>query len=332
MVLAALALVLLAPPAPPEPPTRPSLVVSVDQGHEDCVDVELEALHDAVEYALGWAIEHRHAAPAQTWDTVVALRCIGEEAPAIELTIRDPQTGTLSSRVLDEPLDDDPQQRGETLGLAVADLVRATWLQLELEAPATLEPIDPDRSSARTRRRARNVARRPTAPYLAGDGFVVRHFFGAKAPALMLGEQVELVHRPLRNFAWKIDGELTAWRVASEGGPVKTLALTVAPALLGYGELGGSSRPGRPGRVALYGGAGVRVGGVRMLGEPSPSRGFRPLAGPMAMARLEVSCGRFVRVALYGESGWMLAGPDDPQGVSMRGAWLNGTFVIVSAF
>lgn len=330
-MLGSLALLLLAPPHPTEPPTRPSLAVAVDRGHEHCVGVELEHLHDAVELALGWAIEHRHAAPAQDWDTAVALRCVGEGTPAIELTIRDPQTGTLSSRLLDEPLTSDPRQRAEQLGLAVAELVRATWLQLELDAAAQLEPIDPDRSSARTRRRARNVARRPTAPYLAGDGFVVRHFFGVDAPTLMLGEQVELVHRPLRNLAWKIDGELTAWRVDAEDGPVKTLTLSVAPALLGYGEFGGTSRPGRPGRVAIYGGAGARVGGVRMLGEPSPSRGFRPLAGPMATARLEVSCGRFVRVALVGESGWMLAAPADP-GVSMRGAWLNGTFVIVSAF
>lgn len=337
-MLGALALLLLAAPlastpvSTGEPPERPSLVVTVDAGHEACVDVELARLHEAVELALGWAIEHRHAAPAQPWDTTASLRCIGEGEPAIELSVHDPQTGTTSSRVLDEPSSRDPKARAEQLGLALADFVRATWLLLDQEAPATLDPIDPDHSTAHTRRRARNVARRPTAPYLAGDGFVVRHYFGERAPALMLGEQVELVHRPLRNLAWKIDGELAAWRVDAPGGEVRTLALTVAPALLGYGEFGGSSRPGRPGRVGLYGGAGARVGGVRMLGDASRSAGFRPLAGPLALARIEVSCGRFVRVALVGETGWLLAGPDDPQGVSMRGAWVNGTFVIVSAF
>jgi hypothetical protein len=239
----------------------------------------------------------------------------------------------IASRTFDAPDSADPQQRAEALALAVADLVRSTWHTLEQEAPATLELSDPDHTNTRTRRRARNIARRPTAPWLAGDGFVVRSYFGERAPAIMLGEQVELVHRPLRNLAWKIDGELAAWRVPVEvGGQVRTMSLTIAPALLGYGEFGGSTRPGRPGRVAIYGGAGARFGGVRMLGEASQSGKFRPLGGPLATARIEVVCHRFVRLAMVGETGWLLAGPDDPQGLRMLGPWANGALVIVSAF
>ena len=337
-MLTTLALVLLLDPPSLEPlpldppPTRPSLVVQVDRGDEACVDVELARLHESVELALGWSLEHRPTAPAQAWDTQVSIACVSAEAPTIELAIRDPQSGTIASRVLDAPNSSDPARRAEAIGLAVADLVRSTWHVLEQEAPRELEPIDPDLSSVRTRRRARNIARRPTAPYLAGDGFVVRSYFGERTPTIMLGEQVELVHRPLRNLAWKIDGELAAWRVPVDAGELRTMTLTVAPALLGYGEFGGSSRPGRPGRIAIYGGAGLRVGGVRTLGAASPSAGFRPLGGPLATARLEVVCGRFVRMALVGESGWLLAGPDDPQGLRMRGPWANGALVIVSAF
>ncbi|MFV8751282.1 hypothetical protein ACNOYE_12125 [Nannocystaceae bacterium ST9] len=326
------ALALLLDPPAIAPPERPSLVVQIDRGDEACVDVDLPRLHEAVELALGWSLEHRQAAPAQAWDTEVTIACIAEGEPRVELAIRDPQTGTIASRILDAPSSDDPERRAEVLALAVADLVRTTWHALEQEAPAALEPSDPDLTSARTRRRARAIARRPTAPYLAGDGFVVRTYFGDAAPTLMLGEQVELVHRPLRNLAWKIDGELAAWRVPAELGDLKTMTLSVAPALLGYGEFGGSSRPGRPGRVAIYGGMGARIGGVRTLGEGSASASFRPIAGPLATARIELVCGRFVRVALVGETGWLLAGPVDPQGLTMRGGWANGTFVIVSAF
>lgn len=327
-MLTTLALALLLAP----PLDRPSLVVQIDRGDEACVDVDLPHLHDAVELALGWALEHRHAAPAQPQDTEVTIACVAEGEPKIELAIRDPQTGTIASRMFDAPTSDDPVERADILALAVADLVRSTWSALEHEAPASLESHDPNRSSARSRRRARNIALRPTAPYLAGDGFVIRSYFGERAPQLMLGEQVELVHRPLRNLAWKIDGEWAMWRVPAELGPMKTMTVTVAPALLGYSEFGGSSRPGRPGRIGMYGGAGARVGAVRTLGEGSQSRKFRPIAGPLATARIEVSCGRFVRVALVGEAGWMALGPDDPQGVSLLGAWANGTFVIVSAF
>jgi hypothetical protein len=323
----ALALLLLDPP-----PDRPSLVVQIERGDEECVGVDLPHLHESVELALGWALEHRGAAPAMPGDTVVTIACVAEGAPAIELAIDDPQTGTIASRDFEAPSASDPERRAEVLALAVADLVRSTWHALEQEAPAVLDSDDPEQTSTRTRRRARNIARRPTAPWLAGDGFVFRSYFGARAPAIMLGEQVELVHRPLRNFAWKMDGELAAWRVPVEVGHVRTLSLSIAPALLGYGEFGGSNKPGRPGRVAIYGGAGARFGGVRMLGEASQSSKFRPMGGPMATARIEVSCGRFVRLALVGESGWLLAGPDDPQGLRMLGPWANGALVIVSAF
>lgn len=328
MVLTTLALALLLAP----PLDRPSLVVQIERGDEACVDVDLPHLHDAVELALGWALEHRHAAPAQPEDTEVTIACVMIGEPKIELAIRDPQTGTIASRMFDAPDSEDPEVRAEILALAVADLVRSTWHALVQEAPAESAVHDPDRSSARSRRRARNIARRPTAPYLFGDGLVVRSYFGERAPQLMLGEQAELLHRPLRNLAWKIDGEWAMWRVPAELGPMKTMTVTVAPALLGYAEFGGSSRPGRPGRVGIYGGAGARIGGVRTLGEGSASRKFRPLAGPMVTARAEVVCGRFVRLALVGELGWMAVGPADPQGVGMRGAWANGTFMIVSAF
>jgi hypothetical protein len=324
----ALALLLLDPSS-----DRPSLVVQIDRGDEACVDVDLPHLHDAVELTLGWALEHRQAAPALQGDTVVTIACVENGDLAIELGIDDPQTGTIASRMFDAPTSADPERRAEVLAIAVADLVRSTWHALEQEAPAVLEANDPEHTSTRTRRRARNIARRPTAPWLVSDGFVVRSYFGERAPAIMLGEQAELLHRPLRNLAWKIDGELMAWRVPTDvGGVVRTLAVTVAPALLGYGEFGGSSRPGRPGRVAIYGGAGARFGGVRMLGEASTSREFRPLGGPLATARIEVACARFVRLALVGEAGWLLAGPEDPQGLRMLGPWANGVFMIVSAF
>jgi hypothetical protein len=47
-----------------------------------------------------------------------------------------------------------------------------------------------------------------------------------------------------------------------------------------------------------------------------------------------VSLGRFVRLAVNAEAGWILHGPVRPGGVPMSlvGPWANGVIVLVSAF
>ena len=301
-------------------PVRPGLTVEADA----CLDVDGAKLLDSIEHQLGAGPEFRGMAAATGDDTQVLLDCTPDGR--VELTIIDPQTSSTTTRTIDMPPD---PRRAEQLGWAAAAAVRATWMQLAL---------DHQRPSTPAGRRAARVARRPVSPWELGDGFAVRGFFDPRSPKLMLGEQVEALHRPLRHLAWKADGELASFPVPveSEGmrGRVVTRSISAAPALLAWGEILGHGRGGA-GTVAIYGGAGFRIGGVRMRSrEFGDTRGFRAFAGPLATARVSVSLGRFVRLAVNAEAGWVLHGPVRPDGVpvSLIGPWANGVVVLVSAF
>jgi hypothetical protein len=305
-------------------PGHPGLTVEVDA----CLELDRAELLDTVEQQLGAGPEYRGTAAATSVDTQILLDCTTDAR--VELTIIDAQTSSTTTRIIDMP---PASRRAEQLGWAAAASVRATWMQLVL---------DRGRSSTPAARRAARVARRPASPWELGDGFAVRGFFDPRAPQLMLGEQVEALHRPLRHLAWKADGELAFLPLPVEGrvedqtqrARVVTRAISVAPVLLGWGEILGRGRGGA-GTVAFYGGAGFRVGGVRMRSDVfGDSQGFRAFAGPLAAARVSVALGRFVRLAVNAEAGWLLHGPINPNGVpvSLIGPWANGVLVLVSAF
>jgi hypothetical protein len=257
-------------------------------------------------------------------DTQLLLDC--SDGGRVELTVIDPLTDTSATQVIDLPT----RRRSEQLGWAAAALLRSVWMNLALDK----DPIE-DSPAAR---RALRVARRPVTAWELGDGFLVRGFFDPRSPRLVLAEQAVAIHRPLRHLAWEADGELSAFRVPVEANGasdrVKLVVVSVGPALLGWGEIPARGRNGA-GTVAIYGGAGVRIGGVRMRSEAlGNSNGFEPFAGPLATARISVSLGRFVRLAVNAETGWILHGPIRPGGVatSLIGPWANGVIVLVSAF
>jgi hypothetical protein len=305
-----------------EPEPRPSLVVHVDP----CLELDEAALREIIELRLGPGPEYRGSAPGQTGDTQLLLECADEQTA--ELTLIDPITETTITRTVELPT---PERRAERLAEHATTLLRSAWHNVELERPS-------DRRRTRTERLAARVARRPSTPWELGDGFAVRSFFAPNTPAVMLGEQVEVVHRPLRHLAWKTDGELALWNVPVEDqgttDEVWTLSISAAPALLGWGEIPGRGRRGA-GTLALYGGPGFRAGGVRMWSDKfGDSDRFHAFAGPLVMARASISLGRFVGLALNLETGWLLLGPDRPRSipVSLLGPWANGVIVIVSRF
>lgn len=310
------------------PPTHPGLVVHADP----CLELDVVELQESIEFQLGAGPDVRGAAAGLATDTQLLLDC--SEDGRVELTIIDPLTNTSATQVLELSSQLPTTRRSEQLGWAAAALLRSVWMNLALDADAI--------EASPAARRAARVARRPVTAWELGDGFAVRGFFDPRSPRLLLAEQVEAVHRPLRHLAWKADGELAAFSVpVEEGGAtdrVKIRAVSVAPSLLGWGEIPARGRNGA-GTVAIYGGAGLRIGGVRMRSEdlgqnPNESKGFDVFAGPLATARVSVSLGRFVRLAVNAEAGWILHGPVRPGGVPMSfvGPWANGVIVLVSAF
>jgi hypothetical protein len=302
------------------PATHPGLVVHADP----CLELDADELHESVEFQLGPGIDYRGAAAGLATDTQVLLDCT--EDGRAELTVIDPLTHTTATQVLTLPT----TRRSEQLGWAAVALLRSVWMNLALDA-------DPIADSPAARRAAR-MARRPVTAWELGDGFAMWGFFDPRSPTLLLAEQAEALHRPLRHLAWKADGEIAAFgeRAEKDGefGRVNILAVSVAPALLGWGEIPARGRNGA-GTVALYGGAGLRIGGVRMNSENlGGSKRFELFSGPLATARISVSLGRFVRLAVNAEAGWILHGPVRPGGVPMSliGPWANGVIVLVSAF
>lgn len=301
---------------------RPSVALDVDP----CLEVDEQLLREVVELRLGAGLEHRGAAPGRAADTQLLLDCTSEHAA--ELTIIDPISKVTITRTVELPA---AEHRAERLGELATTLLRSVWSNVALTRPS-------ERRRTRAERIAARVAQRPSAAWELGDGFVVRGFFDPRAPTLMLGEQVEVVHRPLRHLAWKADGELAFWRVPIEtedqSGEVATLSISAAPALLAWGEIPGRGRRGA-GTTAFYGGAGFRAGGVRMRSDSfGNSDGFRSFAGPLVMARASISLGRFVGLAVNVEAGWLLHGPDRPNAIplTLLGPWANGVIVIVSRF
>lgn len=302
---------------------RPGLSIHVDP----CLELDAARLLETIELRLGAGPDYRGPA-AKPSDARLWLDC--GEGTSVELTLVDPISDATLSRTVELPTDG-AERRTERLAEHSVSLIRAAWLNVALERPD-------DGRRTRAERTAARVARRPSSPWELGDGFAVRSFFAADSPSLMLGEQVEVVHRPLRHLAWKADGELGFWRVpvSFDGvdAEVATLSISAAPALLAWGEIPGRGKRGA-GSVALYGGAGFRAGAVRMRSEAfGDSDGFRSFVGPLAMVRASVSLGRFVGLALNLEAGWLLHGPERPNGVplSLRGPWTNGVIVIVSRF
>lgn len=303
-------------------PARPSVVVHADP----CLELDDAQLTEALEHQLGAGLELRGDAAGQADDTQILLDCSADGRA--EITIIDPITQLDVTRTVELPA---PSRRGEQLGWAAAALLRSVWLNL------ALDPSSAPSHSSRSRRAAR-IAERPASPWELGDGFVMRTWFDPSSPRLMLGEQGEVLHRPTRHFAWKADGELGYWRVPvsvdGSSDRINTLSVSVAPALLAWGEFLGRGRHGA-GTVGIYAGAGARVGGVRMRSASfGDSGGFWAFAGPLSTARVSVSLGRFVRLAVNAEVGWILHGPRQPRGVplSLVGPWANGVLVIVSSF
>lgn len=301
---------------------RPSFVTRVDP----CLELDEQVLRETIELRLGPGIEHRGDAPGRAGDTQLLLDCANEREA--ELTLIDPISNVTITRTVELP---PLEHRAERLAERATTLLRSAWLNVALERPS-------DRRRTRSERIAARVAERPATPWELGDGFAVRTFFDPGAPNVMLGEQVEVVHRPLRHLAWKADGELAFWRVPAERDgitdEIATLSISAAPALLGWGELPGRGRRGA-GTVALYGGAGFRVGGVRLRSDSfGDSGGFKSFAGPLMMARVSVSLGRFVGLAVNFEAGWLLHGPNRPNDIplTLLGPWTNGVIVIVSRF
>jgi hypothetical protein len=188
--------------------------------------------------------------------TRIELGCEGLDA---KITVDDPLTGKRVERTVS--LAGVPEaDRARLLALAIAELVRSSWIELEL-APRPILPVaKPDAVTLEQREQARSLAvngrRVPWHGYAAVDGLFIpsvgRPILGAS-----LGVQVEL---PWRLY---FDGGVSAWDGVTERA---TGAITIRQVALDPGV--GFRLPVVD--VALA----ARVGWASLTGSPSVA-GFR---------------------------------------------------------
>jgi hypothetical protein len=200
------------------------------------------------------AATERGGAPTQ-----VGLVCDGDEA---RLTVDDPLTGKRVDRTV-SLASVPPPGRARLLALALAELVRSSWIELDLEPSPVLPLARPEPVTVEDKEQARRVAiaaqrTSPWRAYAALEGLYAPTV-GRPVLGLSLGAAYEIA-RP-----FFVDAGISAWDGATERStgavtvrqiafdPSVGIALPVVEVALGV-RIGWASLTGSPSEAGLRGG------------------------------------------------------------------------------
>jgi hypothetical protein len=223
------------------------------------------------------------------------------------LTVDDPLTGKSLRRVVSLE-GAAPAVLPRLLGLAVAELVAASWIELALNPTPALPPAEPPASAgAREAGSAAVRARLAAGPATwspwglrAAGAFVLTGF--TSGPVLV-GGGLRLGKDLPKHLALSLDVMFVHGSELVSLGRVAIDLITAAPALLARLQLG---------PVDLRGGLGFRVGGVRLTGspaDPATARGgslATAFYGPILTVGTSVRLWRLLLLEVAGEAGWMI--------------------------
>jgi len=210
--------------------------------------------------------------------TELAIACDGDE---VTLAVDDPITGKHVDRVV-SVAGVEARDRGRLLALAIAELARSSWIELEVHAEPVLPLARPVAVSTEQRERARELAaferRAPRWHAIAELEALEYPEVGRPLFGLSLAGQVDLASRFYAELAlsgWDGAGERNAGSVAVRQIAFDpTLGVHLGVVDLGFGvRLGWASLSGSPASSAFLGGttsgvvAGlVASGSVRLVG------------------------------------------------------------------
>ena len=249
-------LLLLVPSAIARGDERPLLGVEVD----GCGETGVEALLPIV--ALELHARTLPAAAAPPHATRVAVRC---SAGAAALQVADPLTTKVVTRSI-ALQDVHPSARARVLAIAIAELVSASWFELERarrdvrEAAVVSAPVRQERAAAIRAVRARS----PT--WQASLGLGPALWLSPSAPETGFGGSLQFTADSPGPAALLLD--LNGWFASARVGLGELH--TSAFSLGAFGLLRAELSP-----FALYGGAGVRLGWAHVRGqsdEPTRAR------------------------------------------------------------
>lgn len=264
--------------------------------------------------------------------TTARAQCEGGRA---QLTIEDPVTGKSMTRALD--LADQPRGlRSRLLGLAIAELVLASWIELRLSPgpppswPEAAAPPEARRTAAFIAERRLLVAspaRTPVAWELVAGPAVRRFSSGLFTWGLAAGVRHWLDRHPLAGVGLELDGSYGEASVPALAS-ASALGVSAAPCLLMRGAFG---------PVTAGAGAGWRVGLAHLSAEltstlRSGRSAWRAWTGPFLEADLSVPLSRALFLRAGVESGYVLVPArgrvDSASVLELDGAWLGGTIAL----
>jgi hypothetical protein len=315
-IAASIALVSLAGPARAEKDAHPKVVVRVDP----CVQVSSREVRRIVAVELGTLLVGEAQRSADT--TLVTVRCA---ASSVSVHVDDPVTKKALDRAIDLEAHPAPA-RARLLALAIAELVTASWTELESNPRPAAPPAGPEVTPA-----LRQAAREIAAARSAAATRSPMRFVAAAAVRSYLGHGGPLVGADLRAaqdiglLGWSVDAGFDRGSRTFAPGRIATTTVALAPMLTISTSLSS---------LVLRGGAGARGGLAVHEGQRSDTRVREgTVAGPFLGPALQLGAtavpARPICVELTLAGGFvalpvaaLIAGKE---AVSVEGVWLGAT-------
>lgn len=259
-------------------------------------------------------IELHATGPAHGAVTQVGVACSGAD---VRLSVDDPNTSKRVERTVSLAAVA-PEGRARLLALAIAELVRSSWLELEIAPSPVLPPPTPVTVSEEEKARVLEVAIEPKKRGLwalaAIDGLYLPTI-GAPLLGLGLGAHGEL-HAPA-SVPLFLEGVLSGWDGAASRS---TGAVTIRQVAL-------------DGVVGLHAsildlGLGMRLGWTTLTGSPSASGLQGDTVSGVFVGPLLTACVRIVGPLQVGvRTGWLVHGErgtvSGDSDVAVSGYWVS---------
>lgn len=285
---------------------------------DPCVNASRDDVRRLVAIELGSLVAD---APGSD-QTRVAVGC---KETLVELRVDDPIT--RKSLVRDVDLAETvPRARARLLALAIAELVSASWIELEAIPSPKVPPAGPA-PSLEAKRAATVTVRRQieSSPFdrfrLTAFGTGAGFFTG---PGLTGGGGMQLARDHAYHVGWQVDLQAAHGNAVVPLGSVSVDLINVGTAFVMH-----YATP----RIAFQGGVGLRGGAARLSGSPVSSDAatggtvWGAWGGPLATASLGVAVSRRLLVDLAAEAGYVVVPVGglvaDVRQVAVDGAWLS---------
>jgi len=312
-----LAAILVANTAAAQPDARPTIALTVDA----CVAVDAADVKQLVEIEL-------HTTVIDDGLTKVTTRCADK---TVELTVVDPLTGKSLTRSIDV-MAEPPKARARLLALAIAELVSASWTELETNPTPAVPPAGSPPSPA-AKAAARDIVHERTPAFtvapsqpLRAVAVLDRRAFLAKT-AWVTGLGVRL-GQDRGTFGW------TADMLASQGTRAATLGeVAIDVVSIALGATAHYTWRNISARAAL----GARFGAARLSGVPRgedvEGRSVRgPWGGPSAAASISIVPIKPLLVEASFETGYVVspvhARVDGERQASVAGLWVGSAIAL----